>query len=151
MRQLKGPLALHLRQPFLFLPPVSLWRNSFHWILGRSSPGRSPPLWLARPFGWSLWTRDPPETRSCGGSTVPVQQRLSLPAAPRTACRDTHHRARCASKRAPGAGGLCGTVAELTGVTERRDKRTRLVHGNGGGRGVVLTPGESEERDMKTK
>lgn len=52
-------------QLLLVLPPVSLWQNSCHWILGRSSPGRSLPLWLARPFGWSLWTRDPPGTRSC--------------------------------------------------------------------------------------
>lgn len=47
------------------LPPESLWQNSFHWILGRFSLGRSLLLWHARPFGWSLWTRDPPGTRSC--------------------------------------------------------------------------------------
>lgn len=84
-------------------------------------------------------------------TTVPVQKRLSLPAATRTAGRDANHRARCASKRAPGAGGLCGTVAEITGVPERRDKRTRLVHDSGGGRGVILTPGKSEERKQRRK
>lgn len=77
---------------------------------------------------------------------IPVQQRLSLSAASRTASRDAHHGARRASKRAPRAGGLCGTVAEITGVPERRDKRTRLVHDSGGKRGVNLTP-EKEKKD----
>lgn len=64
---------------------------------------------------------------------VAVQKRLSLPAAPRAAGRDANHRARCASKRAPGASGLRGTVAEIARVPQRRDKRTRLVHSSGGG------------------
>lgn len=60
--------------------------------------------------------------------SVPIQERLSLPAAVRTAGRDTHHGARCASERAAGAGGLRGAVAKVTRAPQRRDKRTRLVH-----------------------
>lgn len=82
--------------------------------------------------------------------TVPIEERLSLPVAPRTAGRDAHHRARCASKRASGACGLCGTVAEITGVPERRDKRTRLVHDAGGWtRGYFKSPESAKKRQKR--
>lgn len=87
-------------------------------------------------------------------SAVPVEERLSFPAASRAACRDADHGARRASKRAPGAGGLGGTVAEIARVPERRDKRTRLVHRPGGGRSLTATRrganrGKGREGDSK--
>lgn len=64
-KNLKGPYYSKWQIKDSFLLPVSLWQNSFHWILGRFSLGRFLPPWLARPFGWFLWTRDPLGTRSC--------------------------------------------------------------------------------------
>ncbi len=62
-------------------------------------------------------------------ASVSVQERLPLPAASGTPCRQTHHGARRASKSAPGTGRLDGAVAEIVGIAKRRDQRARLVHG----------------------
>ena len=83
---------------------------------------------------------------------VPVQEGLPLPAAPRTAGGDPHHGARRTSKPTPRAGGLRGTVAEVTGVPQRRDKRTRLVHVFGGGRrSCYNSRGKRRERKEEEK
>lgn len=85
-------------------------------------------------------------------SAVPVEKRLSFPAASRAACRDADHGARRASKRAPGASGLGGTVAEIARVPQRRDKRTRLVHRRlSGTLGQRREEGRAVERQERDK
>lgn len=67
------------------------------------------------------------------GASVSVQEGLSLPAASGAARGDPNHGPGGSSEDAPGTGGLRGAVVEVTGVPERRDKRTRLVHCTSGG------------------
>lgn len=60
---------------------------------------------------------------------VSLQQRLPLPAAPGTPRRDADHRARRATKSAPGTRRLCGESTEVGGIAQRRHERTRFIHG----------------------
>lgn len=80
----------------LLLPPESLWQNSFHWSPGRSSLGRSLPLWLARPCGWSPWTLDLPGTRSCDAPETRVLDPCPRAAVSPGSLRDS--RAGCAPR-----------------------------------------------------
>lgn len=82
-------------------------------------------------------------------SSVPIQERLSLPAASWTVGRYADHGARCAPECAPRAGGLRGAEAKVTWVSKRRDKRTRLVHDLVGRREMNVSTRKEMKKEVR--
>lgn len=137
----------------LLLPPESLWRNSFHWSPGRSSPGISLPRWPVRPCGWSLWTQDLPGIRSCVAPVTRVRDPGPGAAASPGSVRDS--RPGCApripvcSRKLPGGcwAPWCSSWNPQSPGAERQVDSSRPW--SGGAWGVILTSDKRRQNGEK--